>query len=327
MIQSIFVILLATTTMTAVLSWTTVPRLPTQTPHRLALMMVSEKSTRSSSTLNLQQQRSAAATTSDGRRMFLTTVLTTALLLPSNNAHALVKGVAPPPPKAKVPGQSSNGDKPRCTNVEECQAMAELRDQELKEEEQRGLPPPEVTKGGTRYRDLQLGTDNSGDGRRIQEGDRVTLFFKTLKLGKRSYDGISGEGTVVFSRGYGLEDDETAPGTKSFTTTVGSSQNIAALNEALLNMQVGGIRRFAIVPQMGWEKPTKLCDGGPGGRGAGGELKTDYVVVPTATIVATESCLDTTKLPFPSTYAEQRRMAQRFDQSLIMEVQVVAIAR
>lgn len=92
-------------------------------------------------------------------------------------------------------------------------------------------------------------------------------------------------------------------------------------------MQVGGIRRFAIVPQMGWEKPTKLCDGGPGGRGAGGELKTDYVVVPTATIVATESCLDTTKLPFPSTYAEQRRMAQRFDQSLIMEVQVVAIAR
>lgn len=79
--------------------------------------------------------------------------------------------------------------------------MAELRDQELKEEEQRGMPPPEVTKGGTRYRDLQLVGDINGDGRRIQEGDRVTLFFKTLKLGKRSYDGISGEGTVVFSRG------------------------------------------------------------------------------------------------------------------------------
>ena len=199
MLRLIFALLLATTTMTAVLSWTTVPRLSTTTPHRSALLMASEKSSCSTSTWNLAQH---SAATSDGRRIFLTTFLTTVLLLPSDNAHALVKGVAPPPPKSKVSGQSSNGsDKPRCTNVEECQAMAELRDQELKEEEQRGMPPPEVTKGGTRYRDLQLVGDINGDGRRIQEGDRVTLFFKTLKLGKRSYDGISGEGTVVFSRG------------------------------------------------------------------------------------------------------------------------------
>jgi hypothetical protein len=90
-------------------------------------------------------------------------------------------------------------------------------------------------------------------------------------------------------------------------------------------MAVDGIRRFSILPQKGWERPTKQCDGGPGGQGAGGELKTDYVVVPTATMVSTESCFDTNKLPFPTTYAEQRRMAQRFDQSLIMEVRVVDI--
>lgn len=30
---------------------------------------------------------------------------------------------------------------------------------------------------------------------------------------------------------------------------------------------------------MGWEKPDRACDGGPGGQGAGGEIKTDYVVV------------------------------------------------
>jgi len=83
---------------------------------------------------------------------------------------------------------------------------------------------------------------------------------------------------------------------------------------------------FAITPQKGWERPTKICDGGPGGSGAGGDLKTDYVVVPTATMVATESCFDQTKIPFPTTYAQQRRMAQRFDQSLIMEVNVVEIA-
>jgi hypothetical protein len=125
--------------------------------------------------------------------------------------------------------------------------------------------------------------------------------------------------------GYGFEDDEDKPGSKSFRTAVGSFSNIAALNEALVGMKVGGIRRFAIVPQKGWERATKACDGGPGGKGSGGDLRTDYVVVPTATVVEQEACLDQSKQPFPSTYAQQRRMAQRFDQSLIMEVQVAKI--
>lgn len=65
-------------------------------------------------------------------------------------------------------------------------------------------------------------------------------------------------------------------------------------------MKVGGVRRFAILPQMGWQRPKAYCDGVPGGKGAGGSLKTDYVVVPTATMVATEECLDMSKLPFPT---------------------------
>ena len=28
---------------------------------------------------------------------------------------------------------------------------------------------------------------------------------------------------------------------------------------------------------MGWERPDRSCDGGPGGQGAGGEIKTVYV--------------------------------------------------
>ena len=76
---------------------------------------------------------------------------------------------------------------------------------------------------------------------------------------------------------------------------------------------------------MGWERPDRACDGGPGGQGAGGDLKTDYVVVPTATMVATETCFDKSKLPFPERYDQQRRMAQRFDQSLIMEVELVNV--
>ena len=228
-------------------------------------------------------------------------------------ATALVKGVAPPPPK------KASGDKPKCTNVEECQALAEQREQELREKEEQG-PPPKVTAGGIRYRDI-----DEGNGDEVKEGDNVQLYFKVLKLGKRSYDGLSGEGTVVFSRGYGLEDDENNAGEKFFSTVVGGIGNIVALNEALVGMKLGGTRRFSILPEKGWRKPTKACDGGPGGSGQGGELRTDYVVVPTATMVEQEACFDTNKLPFPTTYAQQRRMAQRFDQSLIMEVKVAKI--
>ena len=54
-------------------------------------------------------------------------------------------------------------------------------------------------------------------------------------------------------------------------------------------------------------------------------FKKNIVVVPTATMVDAEKCFDKTKLPFPTEYAQQRRMAQRFDQSLIMEIELVSI--
>ena len=112
----------------------------------------------------------------------------TTTIQPSN---ALVKGNAPPPKKSA----SEGGDKPKCTNVEECQALAEKREQELRESQDQG-PPALVTAGGTRYREIEVGSGNE-----VKDGDDVQVFFKVLKLGKRSYDGLSGEGTVVFSRG------------------------------------------------------------------------------------------------------------------------------
>ena len=57
----------------------------------------------------------------------------------------------------------------------------------------------------------------------------------------------------------------------------------------------------------------------------GGKLNTDYVVGPTATMVEQEACFDKTKLPFLTTYAQERQMAQRFDQSLIVEVRLVNV--
>lgn len=251
---------------------------------------------------------------------FASSTLTIPLVGDSNNnnnnvAHALVKGVAPPPPKSK------SSDKPKCTNVEECQAQAAKRQEEEALAALENADPPKTTPGGTRYRDIL-----TGEGRAAKDGDQVTLSYKVLKLGKRSYDGLSGEGTVVFSRGYGLEDDEKVPGDKTFVTTIGNPTNILALNEAVAGMLPGGVRRFSVFPTKGWRKPGSACDGGPGGSGAGGEIRTDYVVVPTATMVQEETCFDMSKKPFPVSYAQQRRMAQRFDQSLIMEVTLVGVS-
>jgi len=282
------------------------------------------------STENLSENADDSSTTSLDRRSALSKGLasigaavlgTTAMASPSN---ALVKGVAPPPKR-------SVADKLKCTNVEECQALADKRADEERAKEESG-PPPLVTKTGIKYRDIEEGTttlDAEGNDVSLvaKDGDEVEIYFKVLKLGKRSYDGLSGEGTVVFSRGYGLEDDENKAGQKSFVTTIGGFNNIAALNEAVFGMKVNGLRRFAILPQKGWEKATAACDGGPGGGGSGGEIRTDYVLVPTATMVQQEACFDTNKQPFPTTYAEQRRMAQRFDQSLIMEVQLVSVKK
>lgn len=277
------------------------------------------------------------------RRSILALCLGTAcsslVTTPSSNNHppsalALVKGNSPPPPK------SATSSSIKCTNVEECQAAAELKEQQERQQDEANQIPAKITKNGTRYRDIpntesvsssSAQSPSSSTNIGVQVGDQVTVYYKVLKLGKRSYDGLSGEGTVIFSRGYGYEDDEPQPRTKSWTTNVGgeastrSSSNIDALNDGLLGMTVGTVRRIVVLPDRGWRKPGQQCDGGPGGLGAGGDLKTDYVVVPTATMVATEACLDASKQPYPNSFGQQRRMAQRFDQSLIMEVELVQI--
>lgn len=238
-----------------------------------------------------------------------------ALCIQPESSSALVKGNAPPPKKGP-------SEERKCRNVEECQEMAERLASQKEQEERANMVPASVTSKGTRYRELTEAKEGS---RVAKMGDEATIFYKVLKLGKRSYDGLSGEGTVVFSKGFGLEDDEEKAGVKNFSFTIGDNQVVSALSDGIQGQAVGSTRRIAALPQMGWERATRECDGGPGGGGSGGELKTDYVVVPTATMVATETCFDKAKLPFPSTYAEQRRMAQRFDQTLILEVELVSL--
>mmetsp|Transcript_27323 Transcript_27323/g.54669 ORF Transcript_27323/g.54669 Transcript_27323/m.54669 type:complete len:306 (+) Transcript_27323:116-1033(+) len=275
-----------------------------------------------SSAPHLKSEYNSSSNDTDRRRSFLRVLLSVPTVVAASSvgvlqpAEALVRGSAPPPPR-KIGSTSER----KCVNLEECQELADRAAQEIVNAE-RALPPPSVTSRGTRYRELI----SSESDVIAKTGDTVSIRYKILKSGKRSYDGISGEATVVFSLGYGLDDRENGKaGAMSFRTTIGDASLIEALSDGVSGMAVGSVRRIAILPEMGWRKTGQACDGGPGGRGSGGELKTDYVIVPTATMVAEEACFDKGRMPFPVDYAQQRRMAQRFDQSLIAEVELVSI--
>jgi hypothetical protein len=95
-----------------------------------------------------------------------------------------------------------------------------------------------VTAGGTCYERYGRGIWTLSQG-----GEEVTVYYKALAL-VRSYDGLSGEGTVVFSRDMVLKMTRRRAGEKNFITTVGSSFNIAALNEVIPGMKVNGFAAF-----------------------------------------------------------------------------------
>ncbi len=153
----------------------------------------------------------------------------TSFAAPSN---ALVKGNAPPP-KKRPADDGEQGGQPKCRNVEECQEMAE-REEALRAQREAALaasgPKPRIAPGGTKYLDVVDGAGSpppTGAAAAVAKvGDAVDVHYKVLKIGKRSFDGLSGEGTVVFSRGYALEDDERVPGDRSFRFTIGDDRVI-----------------------------------------------------------------------------------------------------
>lgn len=61
--------------------------------------------------------------------------------------------------------------------------MAERKEREAALEVRDSGPPPEVTKGGVKYRDLELGKEGAGT---VNVGDDATIYYQGLKLGKRS---------------------------------------------------------------------------------------------------------------------------------------------
>ncbi|KAL3773834.1 hypothetical protein ACHAW5_006431 [Stephanodiscus triporus] len=172
----------------------------------------------------------------------------TSFPLPSG---ALVKGNAPPPPRRRRDDNDGSGEagggeqqqqqQAKCRNVEECQEIAEreetLRSMRDAERASSG-PKPRFAPGGTRYLDVLVEADGSGGddvkatggeeaaAAVAKSGDVATVHYKVLKIGKRSYDGLSGEDTVVFLHGYGLEDNKRVAGDRDFVFKIGNDRDI-----------------------------------------------------------------------------------------------------
>eukprot|EP00904_Undaria_pinnatifida_P010997 jgi/Undpi1/7027/HiC_scaffold_21.g09501.m1 len=220
-----------------------------------------------------------------------------ATFFPAQPVDALVKGNAPPAGYNKKRGSGSgNGE----------------RETEVSADATAGDDDPSrtfsVTKTGIRFKDLKIGS-----GKEVKPLEVVDIRYRVEKLGKRSYDGISGETQSVFSLGYGDDDDKEGD---VLTVPLGQGRLVSAVDEGVVGMRVGGVRRVAVRPERGWKKQDPKC-----------ATEIDMGVmsgVPGAALAKVEDCIDLTLEPRPVGYGATRRMARRFDETLIVEVEMIA---
>ncbi len=141
-------------------------------------------------------------------------LIQTLFAMPSN---ALVKGNAPP--AQEEAGQRSAG---QSTKVLQCQRMPG-DSQEGGDAAGPGVaaltasrPKPGIAHGGTKYLDSVQEASSppptaAAAAAVIKASDTVDVHCKVLKIRKSSFDGLSAKGTVIFSQGYALEDDDRVP--------------------------------------------------------------------------------------------------------------------
>ena len=231
-------------------------------------------------------------------------------------ANALVKGSAPPP-------KASRGEKRTCKTIDECEEVG--RQRAAAAFDAQNDQPFFTTKDGVRWRDVR-----EGSGGEVLKGDGVLLKYRVMRLGKRATDNLSGEASPVFSLGYG-EDDDTEKDV--LQAVVGAKQLIPALDSALVGMRKGGSRRLFVVPEKGWKKINASCSAATNGASnagdasAGGLDVLGQAVVPLAEIVDNDACIEDVLLPQPRNFGAKRRLARRFDEGLLVEVEVVDLRK
>eukprot|EP00930_Biecheleria_cincta_P101039 TRINITY_DN92674_c0_g1_i1.p1 TRINITY_DN92674_c0_g1~~TRINITY_DN92674_c0_g1_i1.p1 ORF type:complete len:352 (+),score=65.83 TRINITY_DN92674_c0_g1_i1:35-1090(+) len=249
-----------------------------------------------------------ASLTSLGRRLaagLLTTGAWAAWQVPS---RALVKGSKPP----KEYGMMKNlPQKPKdCSTIEDCEEVGLKRENELF-----GSPQDisyKTTPAGVRYKDMVEGNVSDGV---AKEGSILQLKYRVMRAGKRSNDGLSGEASTIFSIGYG-EDD--GPKDGKLVAPIGQGKFVKSLEEGLLGMAVGGKRRIQVRPEngLGWRKIGRCAE----------KIEAAGIMagIPGAGAEDNTACL-TELLPQPKDSDAQRRFNRRFDESLIVEAELVGL--
>ncbi|CAM9133616.1 unnamed protein product [Ascophyllum nodosum] len=216
-------------------------------------------------------------------------------------ASAYVKGNMPPPNYNKRRGGQT--------------ALEREPSEKVAVDEPTAIGTFSVTKSGVRYKDLKIGT-----GPEVKPTSVVDVRYRVEKLGKRSYDGISGETQSVFSRGYGEDDDKEGD---VLTVPLGLGRLVSAVDEGVIGMNVGGVRRVAVRPERGWKKQDPKCateiDMGALSGVPGSALPCSLCLPPGQV----EDCIDLALEPRPVGYGATRRMARRFDETLIVEIEMV----
>ena len=239
---------------------------------------------------------------------------TAELLRPPQPAHALIKGSAPPP---KMSGPKER----KCKSIDECEALGAKREQEMLASERTDF---ERTSGGDRYRDLIVGAEGS---KAAAEGDAVEIRYRVMRLGTKARDGLSGEGQTIFSFGYG--EDEDKEGDKLPVQLAGRNV-VPGVKDALVGMRPGGRRRVLVRPERGWKEQTGACQSGEKVIGLDAQQRDtaqDTNLVFKADIGAAieneAACQNKESQPQPRTYGQRARFGRRFDESLLVELDMV----
>jgi len=208
----------------------------------------------------------------------------------------------------------------KCKSIDECEALGEAERAKAAEGQDETI---ERTKGGDRYRDLAV-----GDGAKaVAQGDAVEIRYRVMRLGTKARDGLSGEGQTIFSYGYG--EDEDKEGDKLAVQVAGKNL-IAGVNDALLGMKPGGRRRVLVRPERGWKEQTGACEEGTKELGLTAQKRTSatesnlvFKADIGAAIESETACQNKVSQPQPRTYGARARFGRRFDESLLVELDLV----
>lgn len=224
-----------------------------------------------------------------------------ALTMSPSPSWAIIPGAMTPPKKMK------KVDRPKCASIDECEALGEQREKEMFANERTDF---ERTAGGDRIRDLITGEGTKA----AAQGDTVDIRYRVMRLGPRARDGLSGEGQTIFSLGFGEDDDKVGDTLK---VQLAGKNLIAGVNDAVIGMKPGGKRRVLVRPERGWKAA--------GAEKQGDCAKTVFMADIGAQIVDENACRNKESQPQPRSYGGTQRFSRRFDESLLVELDLVGI--